>query len=201
VLYWGAYTWYPLVSFSKGAAFVAAIAAAAESVGHFPDVDLRPEGITIRTFTEDDGALSQRDVELARRISEVARALRLKADPSQVQALGIAVAQDAGTDVRPFFTAVLGYRDSMGGDSVDTHRRHPHFAFQPVRPARPRRGRNHIDVSVPADQAEARVAAAVAAGGRLVDQSHAPYWWTLASPDNHGVDVAAWPDFEDGDFD
>jgi len=56
-------------------------------------------------------------------------------------------------------------------------------------------------VSVPADQAEARVAAAVAAGGRLVDQSHAPYWWTLASPDNHGVDVAAWPDFEDGDFD
>lgn len=29
------------------------------------------------------------------------------------------------------------------------------------------------------------------------DQSvHAPEWWTLASPENHGVDIAAWPDFE-----
>ncbi len=45
----------------------------------------------------------------------------------------------------------------------------------------------------------ARVAAAIAAGGRVVDDSHAPGWWTLASPDNHGVDIAAWPDFEDRD--
>ena len=55
----------------------------------------------------------------------------------------------------------------------------------------------HIDVSVPAEQAEARVAAALAAGGRLADDSHVPNWWTLASPENHGVDIAAWPDFED----
>jgi 4a-hydroxytetrahydrobiopterin dehydratase len=50
---------------------------------------------------------------------------------------------------------------------------------------------------VPADQAEARVAAALEAGGRLADGSHAPHWWTLASPENHKVDIAAWPDFED----
>ena len=59
---------------------------------------------------------------------------------------------------------------------------------------KPGRGRTHIDVSVPADLAEARVAAAVAAGGRLVDDSRAPMWWTLASPDNHGIDIAAWTD-------
>jgi 4a-hydroxytetrahydrobiopterin dehydratase len=41
------------------------------------------------------------------------------------------------------------------------------------------------------------VAAALEAGGRLVDGSRAPNWWTLASPDNHKVDIAAWPDFED----
>jgi 4a-hydroxytetrahydrobiopterin dehydratase len=52
-------------------------------------------------------------------------------------------------------------------------------------------------VSVPADQAEARVAAALEAGGRLADGTHVPQWWTLASPENHGVDIAAWPDFED----
>jgi 4a-hydroxytetrahydrobiopterin dehydratase len=50
---------------------------------------------------------------------------------------------------------------------------------------------------VPADQAEARVAAALEAGGRLADATHVPDWWTLASPENHGVDIAAWPDVED----
>jgi hypothetical protein len=33
----------------------------------------------------------------------------------------------------------------------------------------------------------------------LADETHAPHWWTLASPENHGVDIAAWPDFEDND--
>ena len=42
-----------------------------------------------------------------------------------------------------------------------------------------------------------QVAAALEAGGRLADDSHVPQWWTLASPENHGVDIAAWPDFED----
>ena len=71
------------------------------------------------------------------------------------------------------------------------------MSFQGIHPPRPGRGRLHIDVSVPADQAEARVAAALEAGGRLADGTHAPQWWTLASPENHGVDIAAWPDFED----
>ena len=62
---------------------------------------------------------------------------------------------------------------------------------------KPGRGRTHIDVSVPADQAEAGVAAALEAGGRLADGTHVPHWWTLASPENHGVDIATWPDFED----
>ncbi len=79
------------------------------------------------------------------------------------------------------------------------HRRNPHVSFQRLRPPKPGRGRTHIDVSVPADQAEARVAAALAAGGRLADATHAPHWWTLASPENHGVDIAAWPDFDDDD--
>jgi hypothetical protein len=124
--------------------------------------------------------------------------LHLEPDPSEVQAVGIAVAQDAGIDVGPFWAAALGYR-SLGAreDVVDRHRRNPHVSFQRLHPPKPGRGRIHIDVSVPADQAEGRVAAALAAGGRLADDSHVPNWWTLASPDNHGVDIAAWPDSED----
>jgi 4a-hydroxytetrahydrobiopterin dehydratase len=198
VLYTGANAYYRVASFAEGARFVATIAEVADDLGHFPDVDLRPEGVTVRTCSGDYGALSERDVELAGRVSLTARTLHLETDPSQVQALGIAVAQDAGSDVGPFWAAALGYR-SLGAkeDVVDRHRRHPHVAFQPLHPPKPGRGRMHIDVSVPAEVAEARVAAALAAGGRLADDTHAPQWWTLASPENHGVDIAAWPDTED----
>ena len=52
---------------------------------------------------------------------------------------------------------------------------------------RPQRNRVHVDVFVPNDAAEARVAAALAAGGRLVDDSHAPDWWTLADAEGNEV--------------
>jgi len=198
VLFSGAHAYFKVGSFAEAATFVSAIADVAELVGHFPDVDVRPEGVTVRTASGEYGALSQRDVELARHVSAAARRLGIEPDPSQVQVVGIAVAQDAGSDVAPFWAAALGYR-SLGPneDVVDRHRRNPHVSFQALHPPKPGRGRTHIDVSVPADQAEARVAAALAAGGRLADGSRAPDWWTLASPDNHGVDIAAWPDFED----
>jgi 4a-hydroxytetrahydrobiopterin dehydratase len=198
ILFWGAYAFFRVTSFAGGARFVAAIAEAAEAVGHFPDVDLRPEGVTVRTASGEYGALSERDVDLARRISVAARRLQLEPDPSQVQVVGVAVAEDADSDTGPFWAAALGYKSlGVGEDVVDRHRRNPHFSFQRLRPPRPGRGRTHVDVSVPADQAEARVAAALAAGGRLADGSRAPNWWTLASPENHKVDIAAWPDFED----
>ncbi|MFN2487011.1 MAG: VOC family protein [Acidimicrobiia bacterium] len=197
VLFWGAYAFYRTGSFAIGARFVAGIAQVAEATGHSPDVDLRPEGVTIRVFTREDGALFEPDIALAQQISKVARDLGLEPDASQVQSVGIAIAQGEGVDVRPFWAAALGYRYLGDEDAIDTHRRNPHAWFHELDPPKPGRGRMHIDVSVPADQAEARVAAALAAGGRIADDSHAPRWWTLASPDNHGVDLAAWPDFED----
>ena len=198
VLFSGAHAYYRVGSFLEAATFVAVIASAADAVGHVPDVDVRPQGVTIRTASGEYGALSQRDVELARRISAEARKLGLEPDPSQVQVVAIAVAQDTGADVAPFWAAALGYRSlGPGEDVVDRHRRNPHVSFQGLRPPKPGRGRTHIDVSVPADQANARVAAALEAGGRVADASHAPQWWTLASPENHKVDIAAWPDTED----
>jgi len=199
VLFWGAYAHYRIDSFADGARLVAAIAEVADALGHFPDVDLRPQGVTVRTFSREDGALSERDIELARQISAVARELGLQPDPSQVQTVGIAVAQGAGVDVRPFWAAAFGYNHLGAEDAIDPQRRNPHLWFHDLDPPKLGRGRVHIDVSVPADQAEARVAAALAAGGRIADDSHAPHWWMLASPDNHGVDIAAWPDFEDGE--
>jgi 4a-hydroxytetrahydrobiopterin dehydratase len=52
----------------------------------------------------------------------------------------------------------------------------------------------HIDVSVAREQVEARLAAALAAGGRIVDDAEAPAAWILADRAGNRVCVAAWPD-------
>jgi 4a-hydroxytetrahydrobiopterin dehydratase len=62
---------------------------------------------------------------------------------------------------------------------------------------RPQRNRIHVDLYLPQDVAEARIAAALAAGGRIVNDEHAPHWWTLADPEGNEVDVAPWPDLDE----
>ena len=52
----------------------------------------------------------------------------------------------------------------------------------------------HIDVSVAREHVNARLEAAVAAGGRIVDESHAPSHWTLADPAGNRVCICAWPE-------
>ncbi|MHC2998423.1 VOC family protein [Microbacterium sp. HJ5] len=181
-------------SLAQAAELVGPIVAAAAEAGVLPDIDLRPEGIVVRVPYRDPEGIPAAATEFAAAVSRAAAELGLSPDPSRAQAIGIYVAQHSQADVRPFFTAALGYEDFGESDAVDPLRCGPQLAFNPISGDAPSRGRTHFDVFVPADQAEARVAAALAAGGRLVDDSHAPAWWSLASPDNHGVDIASWTD-------
>lgn len=181
-------------SIAQAADLVPPIIAAAERFGILPDVDLRPEGVVVRIPYRGPEGIPAAAAEFAATVSRVAAERLLTADPSRAQSVGIYVAQHSRADVRPFFMAALGY-DAFGEtDAVDPLRCGPQLAFNPITGDTPSRGRTHLDVFVPADQAEARVGAALAAGGRLVDDSHAPAWWSLASPDNHGVDIASWTD-------
>ncbi len=50
------------------------------------------------------------------------------------------------------------------------------------------------DVSVAREVAEKRLAAALAAGGHIVDESSAPAAWILADRAGNKVCIAAWPD-------
>lgn len=184
-------------SFSHAAALVAPVMAAAEQFGILPDVDVRPEGAVVRVPYRGPEGIPAAAAEFAAAVSREAAALRLAADPSLVQSIGIYVAQHSRADVRPFFTAALGYDAFGDADAVDPLRCGPQLAFNPIRGDARARGRTHFDVFVPADQALARVDAALAAGGRLVDDSRAPAWWSLASPDNHGVDIASHTDTYD----
>jgi len=192
----GACTYFRTGSFAAGARLVHAISELARLDDHHPDVDLRYEGVTVRliTITQDYYGLSQRDLELARQISAVARELGFPADPSAVQTVQGTIDALVGAQVIPFWRAVLGYRDrDQGGeDLMDPRARGAPFWFQKMDAPRPQRNRIHIDVWVPHDQAEARVAAAIAAGGRLVTDKYAPTWWTLADAEGNEADVCTW---------
>lgn len=184
-------------SLAQAAGLVTPVVAAAERFGVLPDVDVRPEGVVVRIPDRSFDGIPAAATGFAAAVSEAAAELQLAADPSRAQSVGVYVAQHSQADVRPFFLAALGYDPLGDTDAVDPLRSGPQLAFNPIAGDSPARGRTHFDVFVPADQAQARVEAALAAGGRLADDSHAPYWWSLASPDNHGVDVAPWPDSDE----
>jgi 4a-hydroxytetrahydrobiopterin dehydratase len=193
----GACAYFPTGSFATGARLVQAISQLPGVHDHAPDVDLRPDGVFVRLFTiapAPDG-LSSRDVELARRISSAARRLGLAAEPSEVQNVVVTIDALDIDKVLPFWRAVLGYGDRDGGpveELNDRHRRKPVVGFQQMDAPRPQRNRIHLDIWVPHDQAEARVAAAVAAGGRVVSDEMAPSGWVLADPEGNEACVATW---------
>jgi 4a-hydroxytetrahydrobiopterin dehydratase len=193
----GACAFFRTGSFAAGAGLVQAIGELAGLEDHHPDVDLRGEGVTVRliTITSDYCGLSEHDLELARRISAVARERGVPADPTALQTVQVSIDALVSGDVMPFWRAVLGYEyrpDSPDEDLIDPRGRGPSIWFQRMDAPRPQRNRVHIDVWVPHDQAEARIAAALAAGGRLVSDEHAPSWWTLADAEGNEADVATW---------
>ncbi len=179
-------------SFAVGVALVQALGELADAVDHHPDVDLRPASVTVRLYTHEVDGLSTLDVELAQRISEAARKLGVVADPAAVQHIQVAIDALAPAELRPFWRAVLGYQDVGDEDLHDPHRRGPTFWFQKMDAPRPQRNRFHIDVYLPHDQVQARIAAALAAGGHIVSDAHAPGWWTLADAEGNEVDLAIW---------
>ena len=192
----GACAYFRTGSFAAGAQLVQAISALPGVDDHHPDVDVRHDGVTVRliTIADDYMGMSRRDVELARQISAAARELGLSADPSAVQSLLVIPGATSRAEVMPFWRAVLGYerrRDSPEEDLVDPRGRGPSFWFEQMREPRPvGAGAIHVAIWVPYERAEARIVAALAAGGRMVRDEFAPSWWTLADAAGNEADIA-----------
>ncbi|HEY0442834.1 MAG TPA: VOC family protein [Candidatus Limnocylindrales bacterium] len=195
VLSEGACAFFRTATFDAAVRLVMAIGDVA-GTDHRPEIDIRHDGVTVRliTITGDYYGMSRRDIEIAREISAVARTQGLTADPSAVQNLLVVPGAPVTAEVIPFWRAVLGYEpraDSPDEDLVDPHRIGPSFWFEEMKEPRPGGGGAiHVAVWVPYEQAEARVAAAVAAGGHVVRDRFAPAWWTLADAAGNEVDIA-----------
>lgn len=135
--------------------------------------------------------VTQDDVDLARRISAIAAEQAIPADPGSITAIELALDTANSAALAPVWSALLtGGQEAQGrgtiGDDVrDATSRVPILWFQQTDPHPTPRQRFHIDVQVPHDVAEQRIAAAVAAGATVVDDSRAPGTTILADPDGN----------------
>jgi 4a-hydroxytetrahydrobiopterin dehydratase len=185
-------------SFDRGVELVTRIAAAADALDHHPDVDLRYPRVHVALTSHDAHGLTQRDVDLAAAISAIADELGVPGEPGRPQGLEIAVDALDIPAVLPFWRAVLAYVDEpppapdASPALVDPDGVGPAVWFQQMDAPRPQRNRLHLDVTVPHDVADARVAAALAAGGRLVSDDRAPAFRVLADAEGNEVCVCTW---------
>jgi 4a-hydroxytetrahydrobiopterin dehydratase len=116
------------------------------------------------------------------------------ADRSAANEVQVAISAKPDAIDLPFWRAVLGYAPMQSDNAIDPLGNSSTVWMQDLDEAKPLRHAMHIDVSVPREQAEVRFAAAVAAGGVIVDASHAPSYWILADRSGNKVCIAAWPD-------
>src|SRR5688572_24855319 len=170
ILLQGLETWWSAPTFSEAAGFAAEVAAAADAADHHPDLDVRyPGKVHVRLTSHDAGGLTDRDAKLAGTISALAAARGLTAEPGASTRLEVAIDAIDIPAVLPFWRAALGYRDGQPDDDGvlrelrDPDGIGPVFWFQQMDEPRPQRNRIHIDVTVPPDEVDARVEAALGA--------------------------------------
>jgi len=169
-------------SFAEAAAFVQRVADATDA-----DADVRRSGVVRVT-------VPRHDVESSATISALAAEANLVAEPLAATTVEVGIDAMDIASVRPFWKAVLGYVDDDQASIVDPERIGPPFWFQQMDEPRPQRDRLHIDVTVPDDEAEARVQAALAAGGTLVTDRWKRSFWVLADPEGNEACVCTWQD-------
>lgn len=195
----------PVGSLTEAAGLAAtAVAACGPDADQHLRVDLRPDRVILTLGSIEEASATTRDIELAKLITTAAVEAGFRTGPDtgpgaprSVQLLELAIDATDIASVRPFWKAVLGYADEAGADGpedalVDPLGQGPAIWFQQMDEPRPQRNRIHFDVSVPHDEAQRRIDATLAAGGRLLSDAEAPSFWVLADPEGNEACITTW---------
>ena len=202
----GLHARYVTRDFGTGARFVSAVGEAGDTLGHHPRVSIGTGYVDLELVTDDaiyrddEGTehvvewVTQQDVDLARRITEIAAAHEVVADPASVSEIELGLDTARSATIAPVWAALLsGSADAQGrgtpSDEIrDATGRVPNLWFgDPDEPGASGQ-RFHLEVYVAPEAVGQRIAAAVAAGGVVVDDSNAPSLTVIADQDgNTGV--------------
>jgi len=191
VLHGGATAVFKVGSIGEAARLAAAVAEIDGFDGSGALVTIGDDSLTVR-LTRGPWQLESRHIDLARAVSEVASGHGAPAERASVQEVQFAIASKPDEMDVGFWRAVLGY-ESLGDDAGFDPLGHGSTVWiQELDAAKPLRHAMHVDVSVAREHVEGRVAAALAAGGRVVWESGEH--WTLADRAENRVCITAWPD-------
>ena len=202
----GLHARYLVDDFGAGVRFAAAVGEAGDALGHHPSVSMGKGYVDLKLvspdaiYRDDQGTehvvewVTQQDVDLARRITEIATDQKIAADPASVSVVELGLDTASSATIAPVWAALLtGNPESQGHGSPsdeirDATGRVPNLWFGDADEQDAPRQRFHVEVYVAAEVAEQRIAAAVAAGGTVVDDSEAPSLTVIADQDgNTGV--------------
>lgn len=193
VLHSGATAVFRVPSLGEAARLADAVAQLPGLAGSGVLITIADDQLAVR-LTRGVWRLDPGHVELARAISAVARQHAAVADRSRAHEVQLAVAAHPRCVDVGFWRAVLGYAGLDDDNAVDPLGHGSTVWMQELDDAKPLRHAMHVDVSVAREHVEGRLAAALAAGGRIVDESNAPAHWTLADRAGNRVCLCAWPD-------
>jgi 4a-hydroxytetrahydrobiopterin dehydratase len=193
VLHGGAAAAFRVGSLVEAARLAAAIADVPGLAGTSVKLTVGDGLLSVR-LTREMWGLEARHVELARAVSAMARAHGAVADRSAVQEVQLAVsAKPDALDVG-FWRAVLGYAEMAPDNGGDPLGHSSTVWMQELDPDKPLRHAMHVDVSLAREAARTRLDAALAAGGRIVQDDDAPGTWILSDRAGNRVCIASWPD-------
>ena len=193
VLHGGPTAVYKTNTFAEAALFFQGLAQLPEINGTKTQINVVSERVTVR-LTREVWNIESAHIDVARSISKIADSLGVVADPSQVQEVQVAISAKPDSIDLNFWRAVLGYDAMLGDNAIDPLGNSSTVWMQELNEAKPLKHAMHIDVSVAREHVEARLAAAVKAGGIIVDESQAPASWILSDRSGNKVCIVAWPD-------
>ncbi len=197
----GLHARYVVADFGSGARFVATVADTVDGLGDHLRATVGDGYVDLKLISLDaeyrdsDGHehvvewVTQRDVELARRISEVAAEHGARADTAGITNVELALDTAREEELAPFWSALLTGgqesrgRGTIGNDVRDAAGRVPYLWFQETDEHETPRQRFHLDVFVPVEHAQQRIAAALDAGGVVVSEEDG--FTILADPDGY----------------
>jgi 4a-hydroxytetrahydrobiopterin dehydratase len=193
VLHGGATAVFRVASLGAAAQLAAAVAQVPGVEDSGALLTIADDRLTVR-LTRGIWRLERRHLDLARGISAVVRRHGAVADRAGAQEVQLAIAAKPDDIDVGFWRTALGYAPFDEDNAVDRLGHGSTVWLQELDGAKPLRHAMHVDVSVARDHVQERVAAALAAGGRVVDESGAPAHWILSDRAGNRVCICAWPD-------
>lgn len=182
--------------FTQAIEFINRFTNFAEAQDHHPDFDVRYNTVRMRVVSHDVGHLTNRDIRFATAVDVLIDEMQLKRQPEKITRTQLVLVSTDVSSIKPFWQAVLDFKQAKDDEDmlVDRSDVLPPLVFQQFTDSNADQedvnisgafGRAHLDVFVPNELAAARVEAAVEAGGKLLNDIHAPVEWELSDADGN----------------